>query len=192
MSCSSFFSRLPGAAWLAALLSAALLGGCSTLSKEDCVRGDWQHYGYYDGTQGYPPGRIEEHRQACAEFRVTPNPVEYARGREMGLLEYCTPMNGYNQGKSGATYHYVCRPDREAGFLRNYHLGRQIHEMSEKIRRIESQIRDKEKELEKDKDNSKKLNEEQRRHIRERIHDLEREKNTLKGMRQGVEVMVYY
>lgn len=193
-----FSSGLPGAANLVPLLLVALLGGCSTLSKDECLRGDWRQYGYYDGTQGYPASRLQDHREACAEHRVVPDPAAYAYGREAGLLEYCTPMNGYHQGKSGSSYHYVCRPDLEAGFLRNFRLGLQVHEMSEKIRRIESQIKDKEKDLDKDNDkkdkdkDKDKLSDEQRRRLRERIHDLEREKHTLQGMRQAVELMVYY
>lgn len=193
MKTPAFSSRLSGIARLVPLL-VAVLAGCSTLSKDECLRGDWQQYGYYDGTQGYPASRLQDHREACAEHRVVPDPVAYAYGREAGLLEYCTPRNGYHQGKSGSSYHYVCRPDLEAGFLRTFRLGQQVHEMSEKIRQIESKIRDKEKELDKDKDKDKKdkLSDEQRRHLRERIHDLEREKHTLQGMRQAVELMVYY
>lgn len=163
------------------------LGGCASLSKEECQRGDWHGYGYYDGAHGYPAGRIEEHREACAEHGVVPDPRAYAAGREAGLLEYCTPYNGFQQGKSGATYHHVCRPDREPGFLRNYQLGRQIHDINDKVRRIESRIRDKEKELGKEK-----VSDEQRRSLRDRIRSLEHEKSTLNGIRQGLELSVYF
>ncbi len=184
---SSLFVQLRRAACWGVLLPLILLGGCSTLSKDECLRGDWRQYGYYDGTHGYPPGRIEEHREACAEHGVRPDPAAYAAGREAGLRLYCTPANGFERGKSGATYHGVCRPETEGGFLRAYRLGWQIHELSDKIRYLESQIRDKEKELEKDK-----LSDEQRRNIRERIRSLDREKSNLKGVRQGLELSVYY
>lgn len=44
-----------------ALSSIYLLSGCATLSKEECMVGDWQTIGYNDGVAGYHSERLTSH-----------------------------------------------------------------------------------------------------------------------------------
>lgn len=172
------------------LLSCAaliLMSGCATLSRTECLSGDWEQLGHSDGSRGYRIDRIEEHREACKEYGVAPDIARYKDGREKGLLAYCTPANGYRQGKLGSTYRNVCSADLESGFMRNYHFGFQVYELTRQISEVESKIKAKERELEKA-DTPK----DRRQYMREHIHDLEREKRNLQHLRQTAESMVVF
>jgi hypothetical protein len=168
--------------WFAVLAALLIQSGCATLNRDECAHADWYRIGREDGAHGHTSDRIEDHRKACGEFGITPNSAAYRRGRDDGLNHYCTSSNGYEQGKSGATYRYVCPREREAEFMHGFRAGTQVHELNQKIQQVDSKIKAKEKELEKDK-----LSEEQRKNIRERIRDLERERNSLRSMRRSME-----
>lgn len=170
------------------ILSALLIqSGCATLSKEECFRADWYRIGHGDGARGYPGERIEDHRKACGEFGISPNPGAYRQGRADGLMHYCTPSSGYEQGKAGASYHYVCPRELESGFMRGFRAGTQVHDLTQQIQQVDSKIKAKEKELEKDKQSD-----EQRKTLRERIRDLERERRSLRTLRQSIELITIY
>ena len=171
-----------------AVLSALVLqSGCATLSRDECMGADLFRIGREDGIRGYAFERIEDHRKACGEFGVSPNLAAYRSGRDDGLVHYCTPSSGYEQGKSGASYHYVCPRELEAEFMRGFRTGTQVHDLTQQITQVDGKIKAKEKELEKDK-----LPEEQRRTLRDHLHDLEHERNNLRTLRQSIEVMAIF
>lgn len=117
------------------------LPGCATLSKNECLTADWQTIGYEDGTEGQSPNRIDSHRQACAEFGVTPDPDGYQRGFAQGVLIFCTPRNGFAKGKSGAAYSGICPAEAEGDFLRGYRAGRKIYSQTARVNEIASELR---------------------------------------------------
>lgn len=75
---------------LMGLSSALALAGCATLSKDQCLMGDWYDIGIQDGAEGYSPSRLAQHQEACAEFRVRPDRGAYQAGWDRGIGEYCT------------------------------------------------------------------------------------------------------
>jgi hypothetical protein len=168
------------------------VSGCATLTKNECQSGDWYGIGRADGANGHPAARLEEHRDACREFGINPNETAWRKGRQEGLLTYCTASNGYAQGKSGATYHYVCPSHLASGFERSYRVGRQVYEVNEKIHRIDSKIRSKEKDLEKsEKEDKDKSGDERRRNLRREIRELDRERDSLNATRRSIEGYSY-
>ena len=93
-----------------AVTGVALLAGCTTMSKDQCLAGAWGEKGYQDGVSGYRTSRLDDHAQACAKFGVAANPSAYLSAREDGLRTYCTWENGFRQGRQGASYGGVCSP----------------------------------------------------------------------------------
>ena len=85
-----------------------LLSGCATLSKQECMIGDWQAIGYNDGVAGYHSDRLASHTKACAKASVAPDYQAWARGRQLGLQQYCTVNNAYNVGRRGNRLNNVC------------------------------------------------------------------------------------
>lgn len=93
---------------LALLGSIVLLSSCATLSKQECLVGDWQAIGYNDGVAGYQSDRLASHAKACAKASVAPNYLAWERGRQLGLKQYCTTSNAYNVGRRGRQLNNVC------------------------------------------------------------------------------------
>lgn len=140
------------------MLSATLvaMGGCASMSAEECMVSDWHTIGYEDGASGYTADRIGHHRKACAKHGVAPDFAAYRAGREDGLREFCQPSRGFSLGAGGGRYYGVCASDQEPHFLDAYRSGQQlytlrshvqgannaIHSREAELERVEKQIRD--------------------------------------------------
>lgn len=116
-----------------------LWGGCATLSKDECLRGNWYGIGLTDGSRGYTQARFAQHLEACREYQVLPRQDEYLQGRQAGLEHYCAPANAYAVGQAGADYTGVCPPEREALFLRAYLQG-YVHYATAKASNVRSSL----------------------------------------------------
>ena len=91
--------------------AAALLGSCTTMSKDECLAGAW-------GEKGYA----------------------YESAREDGLRGYCTFERGWSEGRSGNSYYGVCRPEEKAAFLPAYRDGLQLHAVEAAVESAESAL----------------------------------------------------
>lgn len=84
------------------------LSACATLSKQECMIGDWQAIGYNDGVAGYAADRLASHTKACSKASITPDYQLWERGRQLGLKQYCTVTSTYNIGRRGQKLNNVC------------------------------------------------------------------------------------
>lgn len=116
------------------------INGCATLSKGECLTANWYLLGRHDGSHGYTRARLYEHRQACAQYGVIPDAQAYYAGRRVGLERYCTPRNGFREGRAGHEYRDVCPLSSETAFLKAYRKGKAIHEVAEEIEEVENTI----------------------------------------------------
>ena len=131
-----------------ALLAIALLAGCATLSESQCAANDWHTVGYSDGVSGQDSSRLLKHQNACMKHGVTPNRMAYMAGWEEGVVRYCTPDNGFQQGQRGSSYRNVCPNDLEPGFHEAYLAGRELHLAQAEITRMQRSMVSKSKQLE--------------------------------------------
>ena len=99
---------------------ALALGGCASMSKEDCLTGNWYVQGYEDANGGRTFDRFDDHVKACAKVGATPDEAVYGTGYEAGLVDYCTPERGYQLGSRDSEYRDICPFDTEAAFLGRY------------------------------------------------------------------------
>jgi len=129
------------------LMLALGLSGCASLSKEQCLAGNWDEVGYRDGRQGYKTISLDKHTESCAEYGVRPNREQYKQGYNKGIAFYCTPSNGRHIGERGDYYHYVCPPNLEPEFLDNYRYGKELHDAKDKIEDTQNDLRKKEDQL---------------------------------------------
>ncbi|HYD80827.1 MAG TPA: DUF2799 domain-containing protein [Paucimonas sp.] len=112
----------------AGLTAAALLGGCASLSKDECLSANWRQIGFSDGAKGLPNKQIEKHGKACAEHGVQVDLDEYLSGRQQGLQTYCQPANGFLVGRSGERQIAPDCPEHlRSGFLEQYNRGLVVH-----------------------------------------------------------------
>lgn len=132
--------------WMA--LAFAGLGGCATMSGDECMTSDWSAIGYEDGARGYTTAQFGERRKACAKHGVTPDFTAYQNGREQGLVEYCQPGRGFDVGSNGGRYNGVCDVNLESDFLDAYNAGYHLYSLRSNVNRATSGINSKQRELE--------------------------------------------
>ncbi len=117
---------------LVVLLSVGL-ASCATLDKDDCLSADWQLIGFNDGAAGYETKRLEQHRDACAEYGVVPQIDDYLQGYDRGVIRYCTAVNGYATARAGKVFNAVCSGDLRPAFAYGFELGVEAHRQVERL-----------------------------------------------------------
>src|SRR6478736_1824783 len=156
--------------WVGLAAASAMLvvgAGCATLSKSDCLSGDWARIGRQDGSEGYTRTRYAKHIEACQEHGVTPNRAKYEAGYKEGLALYCTSENGFEVGRKGGHYENVCPASREGSFLTSYRAGKEIYDIESKLKSVESDINSAETQL-----SSDTILESERRRALDRVYRL--------------------
>lgn len=179
----------------------ALLAGCTTMTREQCLAGAWGEKGYQDGLSGYRTSRLDDHAQACAKFGVEANPGAYLSARDDGLRTYCTWESGFRQGRQGNSYGGVCSLAEERDFLPAYQDGQRIYIVEQAVSSAESalnsaisRINDREDKLEAKQRELRQdgLTDEQRQRIRERIREVRGElQDARRDARQAEEALRY-
>jgi hypothetical protein len=89
--------------WLGSLALVSL-SGCESMSPSQCRMADWARQGYQDGLRGESQNRIADYAEDCGKVGIQPNPMEYRRGWDSGIVQFCTPHNGWAQGLQGNSY----------------------------------------------------------------------------------------
>ncbi len=136
---------------ISALLVSAALGGCASMSSEECANSDWVAVGFEDGSRGYSTDRFGNRRKACAKHGITADFQAYQSGRAEGLVEFCQPGRGFNLGVSGGHYSGVCDVALEEEFLDAYRVGHQLYGLRSNVSNANSQIYSRERELDRTK-----------------------------------------
>ena len=172
--------------WVVGLaVSLSAVAGCATMSKEDCLQGDWAGVGFKDGEAGRPQSRLDEHAKACAKTGVVPDAAPYFAARTQGLKLYCTQDRGFSEGRNGESYAGVCPPGAETGFLVGYGDGKLVHAAVERLSQAQSdrdsadhraEKRDREARGVEDELKNPQLNDEQKKELRDRLNRLRSER----------------
>jgi len=126
---------------LATFALSALLSGCATMDRDQCLRADWYAVGLEDGARGRPVEHLGDHRRACAEHGITPQTERYLAGRNEGLKSYCTYERGLSAGRSGQSHSAVCPAGLAGSFSAGYQRGREIHDLRRRLDSVQEQIR---------------------------------------------------
>jgi ribosome modulation factor len=125
---------------VAILAVLALLQGCATLNKDECLLADWRLIGYQDGVAGKSAAVVGEYREDCAKHAVVPDLDAWRAGREEGLQQYCKADNGYRLGNAGRGFAAVCPTALEEGFRDAYDAGRQLYLARSAVNKTHSSI----------------------------------------------------
>ena len=138
---------LPSWLFRSCLVGTLALGGCASLSENECQTANWRLIGYEDGAAGRPAARLGEHREACSDYGITPDLQAYRRGRDEGLREYCQPRRAYQLGRHGSAYPHACTGELENGLLAAYRDGKELHTLESEIGAMQRTVQRKENEL---------------------------------------------
>ena len=129
------------------LILLALLQGCATLDKDECLLADWRLIGYEDGVAGKPATAVGNYRKDCAKHAVVPDLDAYRTGREEGLLQYCKADNGYRLGNAGRSLATVCPTALQGDFRDAWNNGRKLYLARSAVNKTYSRINDRKQTL---------------------------------------------
>jgi hypothetical protein len=119
---------------------AALVAGCASMDRTQCMNANWYAIGLEDGARGQPLERLGSHRRACAEHGVAPEAERYVAGRNEGLKTFCTYERGFSEGRAGHANGGVCPAGVAAGFQSGYQLGRELWDLNRQLGDVQRQI----------------------------------------------------
>ena len=128
---------------LAAVAVSAALGGCASLSKDECLAANWEDIGVRDGANGRPEEYLIQHSTACARVNVVPDRGAWLHGRERGLERFCVPHRAFAIGESGGGF--------DSGICHNFDLDRlqvayqkglDVNRLGGELAAIDAEIRD--------------------------------------------------
>ncbi len=137
-------NKITLATLIAALLS---LAGCATMNEDECRSADWYSVGFEDGAHGRPISYVGNHREACAEYGISPQADRYQDGWNEGIRRYCTPRNGYQAGMRGASRSAQCPADLARDFDIAYQYGHRIYLLNRELSAIDQDMRAAQNEL---------------------------------------------
>ena len=126
-----------------------LLGGCNTLTREDCEATNWGGVGYNAAFNGKKATQAleKQHRQCDADYGVRPDFKAIEIGYKDGLENFCNRNRGRSFGAGGGSYRDTCPATKEADFLSGYQLGRieytgnRMHALEEEVEDLRSEVR---------------------------------------------------
>lgn len=166
------------AALVGALL--VLLSGCAAMSEQECLSTDWYERGIADGRAGYPSGRIDSYRKACAKVEVRPDITLWEQGRAAGLEEFCQLPLAMERGLNRYSYSRVCA---DPNYDRLYDAAKALGDARYEIESIDSSISS----LEQDLIHNDKLDDKKRDELRVEIRNLERQRDRARDDRSDAE-----
>lgn len=149
--------------------------GCASLSREECLYGDWTAVGIKDGREGEEASRFIRHQEACRQYGVSPDKQEYLHGREQGLQDYCQLENAIATGLRGLRYQSVCPSTIHNTFQRYNDTAYQVYQKREALKSLDNAIVSKENSLQ-----DKKLTDKNRHAVRHEIRNMDRERQQLR------------
>lgn len=132
-----------------ALLVAVLgLGGCATMTPEECAVADWERIGEMDARAGQGMDHFARRAGDCADAGYSADQTAWRRGWDLGITWFCTPNNGFRQGLNGYRYGNICPGYLEDDFLGGYETGYAIHQARSRMDGTVSEIKRAEQRLE--------------------------------------------
>lgn len=109
-----------------------VLGGCATLTLEQCQTSNWQQKGYKDGSNGSGT-RIAKYQKQCSEHNVSVPSEAYYVGYQEGLKVFCTYDNGVREGEAGRRNEGVCVGGAASEFNKGHTAGYKVYQLREEL-----------------------------------------------------------
>lgn len=164
-------------ALLLPLLASLLLAGCESMSPAECKVADWGRVGHADGTRGESDRRIADYTEDCGKVGVVPNAQLYRYGWDQGIVNFCTPANGWREGLQGNSGKAsVCQGQAGyPGFARYLEAGLQVHNTQAQMQRNTRESERLQRRLEESK------SDEEKKSIRNELRHIDREQFRLRN-----------
>ncbi|MBK7006416.1 MAG: DUF2799 domain-containing protein [Burkholderiales bacterium] len=145
-----------------------LLAGCASMSESECRVADWGRVGFADGARGDSESRLAAYTEDCGKIGITPNATAYRQGWDTGIVQFCTPANGWQEGQRGHSGKLAScqgQPGYEL-FARYLDAGMQVYRTAEEMERNDREVNRLQKRLEESaKDDEKRKLRDELRHL---------------------------
>lgn len=112
-----------------------IFSSCSSLDEKECKSQNWFKLGVSDAIDGVIKPKTADYRSECAEHGIQIKSLEYLKGFETGLKEYCTSNNGLRDGENGEDRHHLCE-EVNPGYAHSYKSGRRKFEKIEMRKKL--------------------------------------------------------
>lgn len=174
-----------------AVFGIVMIGGCATMTPEECAVADWELLGERDGRSGQPPEYFARRAGDCAEAGYEADQAAWRRGWDRGIADFCTPDTGFRKGLEGNGYDHVCPGYLEDRFLDGFETGIAIHDAQARVEQTASEVESAEerlREMRDGEDASRRAIENERdrlKSLRERLRKQELELERLRGIAEG-------
>lgn len=153
---------------LLALAAITGLAGCASMSESECRVADWGRVGFADGARGDSESRLAAYTEDCGKIGITPNATAYRQGWDTGIVQFCTPANGWQEGQRGHSGKLAScqgQPGYEL-FARYLEAGMQVYRTAEEMERNDREVNRLQKRLEESaKDDEKRKLRDELRHL---------------------------
>lgn len=126
------------------LLLALLLhiSACSSISKDECLQGDWYSLGVNDGKAGELSSKFRDYQKDCAAHGVTPDFNTYQQGHSQGLVFFCDFSHGEAWGRAGKEYNTACTGKLEPPFRQGFQQGQRWYKAKKVVDDLAGAIAD--------------------------------------------------
>lgn len=123
------------------MLTSQLLA-CASISKNECLLGDWYSLGVNDGKAGELSSKFREYQKDCADHGVTPDFKTYQQGHSQGLVFFCDFPHGEAWGRAGKDYNTACTGSMEPAFRSGFQQGQRWYKAKKVVDDIALAIND--------------------------------------------------
>ncbi len=118
------------------------LTACSSISKDECLQGDWYSLGVNDGKAGELSSKFREYQKDCADHGVMPDFKTYQQGHSQGLVFFCDFPHGEAWGRVGKDYNTACTGKLEPAFRQGFQQGQRWYKAKKVVDDIAAAIAD--------------------------------------------------
>jgi len=126
---------------IVAVAALASLGGCASMSKNECMAANWEDVGIRDGASGRPEEYLIQHSKACAKVNVVPDRGAWLHGREQGLDRFCVPYRAYQLGEYGGGFDVaICRNYDQDRLVNAYEQGLEVNRLANTLAAIDGEM----------------------------------------------------
>ncbi|MEM9810153.1 MAG: DUF2799 domain-containing protein [Pseudomonadota bacterium] len=126
--------------WISGAAVLLALGGCAGLSEEECAIVNWEARGQADGRLGVGPTGYTRVTRSCSKYGIAPDYAAYERGRQQGLLRFCTPDGAYLAGIQGRGSTVECAGN-DPSLTRIHRTAFDYHQAKRNLNRVRNEYR---------------------------------------------------
>lgn len=125
---------------LVTIFFSVILSACATTQEQACPDTDWYELGRRQGAQGRSAEEFSHRFASCNEEREASSQRLFQNGYNAGLVDYCSPDNGFYLGLNQYAYNQVCPATLEDEFVAEYQRGVQAYQLQQANQEIDQKI----------------------------------------------------